>query len=137
MSKLLMATHFINGFLLIRFALSKLFAWPISVAAFVEMAKPIGIDPTFFRLFTGVLITVICLGYFTDFFLIIAGKVNKTFMKYTNLLGMGVMVGALGAEFFLRVEPKWPLVFIAGLIITLSAINLLRMNQIQSSKFYA
>jgi hypothetical protein len=49
-NKFLKVTNLLSGLLLIRFSLSKLFAWPISVKAFVKMAKPIGIDPTFFNL---------------------------------------------------------------------------------------
>ena len=44
----------LSGLILSRFAISKLTGWEISVKAFIEMAKPLGIDPTFFRIFTGI-----------------------------------------------------------------------------------
>lgn len=134
MSKLLLVTHFINGLLLVRFSISKLFAWPISVKAFIEMAKPLGIDPTFFRLFTGVLITSICLGYFTSFYLVLSKKYNASIKNIPtillfNLLGIGVMIGALISEFTLRVEPKWPLVIIALCIILFSIFNIISFKK--------
>jgi len=120
-------TSFLSGAVLIRFSLSKLFAWPISVKAFIEMAGPLGIDPTFFRLSTGVLITTICLGYFINFFLLITKKSERNVKTIlgANLLGTGVMIGALGAEFFLRVTPKLPLVFIAIFIIITSLVQII------------
>ncbi len=119
-------TSFLSGAVLIRFSLSKLFAWPISVKAFIEMAAPLGIDPTFFRLSTGVLITTICLGYFLNFFLLVTKKSDQyaKVILGSNLLGVGVMIGALGAEFFLRVTPKMPLVFIASFIIITSLVQI-------------
>lgn len=137
MSKFILITNFLSGLLLIRFSLSKLFAWPISVKAFIEMAKPIGIDPTFFRLFTGVIITSICLGYFYSFYLVLRDKVQAStkeliYSAAANLLGISVMVGALIAEFFLRVEPKWPLVIIALFIIITSLISLLKLKSIDN-----
>ena len=137
MSKFIIITNFLSGLLLIRFSLSKLFAWPISVKAFIEMAKPIGIDPTFFRLFTGVIITSICLGYFYSFYLLIRKKVQANtkgviYSATANLIGTGVMVGALIAEFFLRVEPKWPLVIIALFIIVTSVINIITLKKIDN-----
>ncbi len=139
MNKLLLVTNFINGLLLVRFSLSKLFAWPISVKAFVEMAKPLGIDPTFFRLFTGVIITSICLGYFTNFYLMISKKVQASikgvpFIILSNIVGIGVMVGALISEFALREVPKWPLVIIAAVIILFSILNLTQFKKLIAKK---
>ncbi|MFT6068060.1 MAG: hypothetical protein ACJAT2_002156 [Bacteriovoracaceae bacterium] len=93
------------------------------------MSRPIGIDPTFFRLFTGVLITIVSLSYFSGFLLLINEKTkpslkNIRFIQFSNILGFGVLTGALLAEFFLRQEPKWPLVFIAGFIVSTSLLNL-------------
>jgi hypothetical protein len=136
MNKFMKITNLLSGILLIRFSLSKLFAWPISVKAFIEMAKPIGIDPTFFRLFTGVVITTICLGYFYSFYLLFRNKVQPntkevTYSMFFNFIGAGVMIGALTAEFLLRVEPKWPLVFIALFIVITSVINFSNLKKIQ------
>jgi hypothetical protein len=136
MKKFLLITQFLNGLLLIRFSLSKLFAWPISVKAFIEMAKPLGIDPTFFRLFTGVIITTVCLSFFIGFYLLITKKVQSSikalnFTKFSEVIGVGVMIGALISEFALRVEPKWPLVIIASFIVITSAINFLQLNKVQ------
>ena len=84
------------------------------------MAKPLGIDPTFFRIATGILITIVVIGYFLTAMFSLLNKVirnNATvpFTKwatYTNILGLLTMVGALLAEYFLRVEPKLLLVYI-------------------------
>lgn len=137
MNKFLLITQLINGLVLIRFSISKLLSWPISVKAFVEMARPLGIDPTFFRFSTGVLISTVCLSFLMSFFLTISNKLYKnskllSFAVFSNLIGVGSMTGALIAEFFLRVEPKWPLVFIAIFIIVTSIVNLrhlIRMKQ--------
>jgi hypothetical protein len=101
------------------------------------MAKPIGIDPTFFRLFTGVVITIICLGYFYSFYLLVRNKVQSNtkeiiYSMFFNFIGTGVMIGALTAEFLLRVEPKWPLVFIALFIVITSVINFSNLKKIQT-----
>lgn len=138
MKKLLIFTHLFSGAILIRFALSKLFAWPISVAAFVEMAQPLGVDPTFFRVFTGIVITTVVLGYFSSLYLIVRdryleGRNALTFVKLANLLGIGVMSGALLSEFFLRLTPKVPLVFIASAIVVLSAFNLFKLKAVGTS----
>jgi hypothetical protein len=137
MNNFMKITNLLSGLLLIRFSLSKLFAWPISVKAFIEMAKPIGIDPTFFRIFTGVIITSICLGYFYSFYLFVRKKIQANtkeiiYSMFFNFLGAGVMIGALTAEFLLRVEPKWPLVYIALFIVITSIINFLNLKKIQT-----
>ena len=127
-------TTLLSGLLLIRFVISKFLAWPVSVQAFIEMAKPIGIDPTFFRLSTGVIIGIACLGFLISFYLLIRGKV-KTQSKeliYTVFFyayGIGAMTGALLAEFVLRDEPKIPLVLIALFIVITSIINLLYLRK--------
>ncbi|KIG19660.1 hypothetical protein DB30_00169 [Enhygromyxa salina] len=129
MSKFYLFTHFFNAAVLVRFAISKLFAWPISVAAFVEMAKPLGIDPTFFRIFTGITLTVVIIGYATSLFLVAkkgfpSNKESLYVVGASNLLGGTVMIGALFSEFLLRLSPKWPLVYIALAIVVFSALNL-------------
>ncbi|MFT6632706.1 MAG: hypothetical protein ACJAS4_002671 [Bacteriovoracaceae bacterium] len=134
MNNFLKVTQFLNGLLLIRFSISKLFAWPISVKAFVEMAKPLGIDPTFFRIFTGIIISTVCISYFTGFYLLMLSKYNEkknhfNFILFSNILGTGVMIGALASEFLLRTEPKWPLVIIAGFIVVTSILNFTYLNK--------
>ena len=121
------------GLVLSRFAISKLTGWEISVKAFIEMAQPLGIDPTFFRVSTGILISVVFIGYLiTAFFTLFRNKIKLPFKLdyyniafFTNTLGLLTMVGALFAEFLLRVEPKWLLVYIAIGVIILSASNIL------------
>ncbi|WP_122893177.1 spermidine synthase family protein [Arcobacter peruensis] len=127
-------TTLLSGLLLIRFVLSKFFAWPVSVQAFIEMAKPIGIDPTFFRLFTGVIIMIACLGFLISFYLLIRNKVRTQskeliYTVFFYLYGIGAMIGALLAEFILRDEPKLPLVIIALFIVITSIINLLYLRK--------
>ena len=127
-------TTLLSGLLLIRFVLSKFFAWPVSVQAFIEMAKPIGIDPTFFRLFTGVIIMIACLGFLISFYLLIRNKVKTQskeliYTAFFYIYGIGAMTGALLAEFVLRDEPKLPLVIIALFIVITSIINLLYLRK--------
>src|SRR5690606_6747811 len=134
MSKFFLFTHFFNAAVLVRFVISKLFAWPISVAAFIEMAQPIGIDPTFFRIFTGLTLSVVVVGYSTSLVLLAKNGLPKTkeslyLVQASNLLGIAVMTGALLSEFLLRVEPKWPLVVIAAAIVIFSTLNLYKLRE--------
>lgn len=133
MRKLLFITNILMAIILSRFAISKLAGWEISIQAFIEMAKPLGIDPTFFRIATGILITIVVIGYFTT---AIFSSLNKEYRNnatvpfikwatYTNVLGLLTMVGALIAEFSLRVQPKWLLVYIAVGIVLVSIVNIL------------
>lgn len=130
----LFLTNLAMGLVLSRFAISKLAGWEISVKAFIEMAKPLGIDPTFFRVFTGFVILFIVLGYFaTALYTLLSNKVRLkvsyfVFAKLANLAGLLTMVGALFAEFYLRVEPKWLLVYIAVGIVSFSVVNLLLLQ---------
>ncbi len=121
------------GLVLSRFAISKLTGWEISVQAFIEMAKPLGLNPTFFRVSTGVLILVVFLSYLTTAFLTLGtfqpAISYRKIALFTNALGLLTMAGALLSEFFLRVQPKMPLVYIAVGIILFSAINLWIINK--------
>ncbi|WP_460545537.1 hypothetical protein, partial [Echinicola sediminis] len=128
--------------ILSRFAISKLIGWEISVQAFIEMAKSLGIDPTFFRISTGILIAIVVIGYFAT---AIFSSLKKGFRDiseisfakwatYANILGLLTMVGALIAEFSLRVQPKWPLVYIAIGIILLSTLNVLILKRQQKNQ---
>ena len=128
MDKRLLLTHLFNGVILIRFAISKLMAWPISVAAFIEMAKPLGIDPTFFRISTGILVSVVIALYFSCVVLLIKKSLlqhpkARAWGIFSNLVGIGFSLGALFSEFFLREAPKVPLVIIASVIILFSIFN--------------
>ncbi|AFM03128.1 hypothetical protein Fleli_0665 [Bernardetia litoralis DSM 6794] len=130
------------GLVLIRFSISKLAGWKISVDAFIEMAKPLGIDPTFFRISTGFLISTICISYLINaiitFFPQIVALSSKDkiykFSLFANTLGLLTMLGALLSEFLLRVEPKWLLVYIATAIVLFSIVNLgiIMKNKINS-----
>jgi len=135
MNKLLFITNLLMGSVLSRFAISKLSGWEISVKAFIEMAHPLGIDPTLFRISTGVMISIAVLGYIvTAIFSLVKNKpsiLNLPFTKWatlTNLFGLLAMLGALTAEFSLRVNPKWMLVYIAIGIVILSATNIYILN---------
>lgn len=134
MSIFVKITTLLSGLLLVRFVLSKFFAWPVSVQAFIEMAKPIGIDPTFFRLFTGVIIFIACLGLLINFYLLIRNKVKTQskeliYTVFFYLYAMGAMTGALLAEYLLRDEPKMLLVIIALFILVTSIINLFYLKK--------
>lgn len=137
MNKVVFITSSLMGIVLSRFAISKLTGWEVSVKAFIEMAKPLGIDPTFFRISTGILISAVVIGYLiTAIYFLLRSKVvinsKISFTKwatYANLFGLLTMSGALIAEFSLRVEPKWLLVCIAFGIISLSAINIMILNK--------
>lgn len=120
------------GLILSRFAISKLSGWDISVKAFIEMAKPLGIDPTIFRVSTGIAIAIVVLGYLLSaFYTLLKPKLESIskvpytkFVQIANLAGILTMTGALFAEFLLREQPKWLLVYIAIGIILFSIVNL-------------
>ncbi|MDF1811611.1 MAG: hypothetical protein P1V20_05340 [Verrucomicrobiales bacterium] len=116
------------GLILVRFTVSKFAAWPISVAAFEDMAKPLGLDPTFFRIFTGFIIGFAAISFFTNGLIFLFSKIDSRkivrLFAATNLYAIGAMSGALLSEFFLRSEPKWMLVYIAAGILCVTAINL-------------
>jgi hypothetical protein len=132
-------TSLLMGLVLVRFTISKLAGWEISVNAFIEMAKPLGINPTFFRVFTGILILLVVVLYFTTVVFALFETKLQSYKKlnfisvstYSNTLGLLTMVGALLAEFYLRVQPKWLLVYIAAAIVIFSAINLLIIKKQQ------
>lgn len=48
--------------------------------------------------------------------------------SFANLFGLLTMTGALIAEFSLRVQPKWLLVYIAITIIVFSILNIIIVN---------
>lgn len=129
MKPLLIALNSISGLILIRFTISKFAAWPVSVAAFVDMAKPIGIDPTLFRIGTGFIIGYASLSFFTNALILLLKKEGneKIRLLYTfnSLYASGAMTGALFSEFFLRSAPKWPLVYIATGIVVIAIVNVL------------
>jgi len=137
MNKILFITNLLMGTVLSRFAISKLTGWDISVKAFIEMAKPLGIDPTFFRISTGIIISAVVLGYFATAIFSLIKKNSlmnskipfKIWASFTNLFGLLTMLGALTAEFSLRVQPKMLLVYIALGIVFFSAINIFILNK--------
>lgn len=96
------------------------------VEQFIEMAKPIGVDPTFFRMSTGVLLLIIAVLYILSALGVIFKSKKPNPLVY--LLGIGIMLGALLSEFLLRTEPKWMLVVIALFITTFSTINFLMLR---------
>jgi hypothetical protein len=56
----------------------------------------------------------------------------------SGLYATGAMTGALFSEFFLRSNPKWPLVYIATAIVVIAVVNLLsrysKISQVLRSK---
>ena len=104
------------------------------------MAKPLGVDPTFFRISTGILISAVVIGYLST--AIFSVFKNKSDFKISfanwaisaNLFGLLTMVGALIAEFSLRVQPKWLLVYIALGVVLFSAINIFILNKTATNK---
>jgi len=135
MKKVLFITNLLMGIVLSRFAISKLVGWEISVKAFTEMAKPLGIDPTFFRISTGIVIAAVVIAYLSTaiFNLLKKDTVFRIpFTKwatYANLFGLLTMTGALISEFSLRVKPKMLLVYIASTIIILSLLNIIMVKR--------
>lgn len=129
MKPLLIILNSISGLVLIRFTISKFAAWPISVAAFVDMAKPLGIDPTFFRISTGFVIGYAAIALFTNALILLFKQERhekfKLLFTFNSLYATGAMTGALFSEFFLRSNPKWALVYIATAIVSIAIANLL------------
>jgi len=123
--------------ILTRFAVSKLAGWEISIKAFIEMAQPLGIDPTLFRVSTGIVLLLVVLAYAaTALYSVqekrLAPRIKLNYSKFaslSNLAGLLTMAGALLAEFYLRLEPKWLLVYIAIGIILFSSINIYLLNK--------
>ncbi len=120
--------NLIAGLILTRFTISKFAAWPVSVAAFEDMAKPLGIDPTFFRIGTGFIIGFAAISFFINCIIILLNKQShaKCIRLFTvNIFySFGAMIGALFAEFLLRSSVKWPLVYIAIGVLVISLANL-------------
>lgn len=127
MKPFLITLNLISGLILSRFTISKFAAWPESVAGFVDMAKPIGIDPTFFRIATGFIIGYAMIAMVTNgLVLFLKNRSEKLELLFTfnGLYAAGAMFGALASEFGLRSTAKWPLVYIAIGILTVAAANL-------------
>ncbi len=129
MKPLLIALNSISGLILIRFTISKFAAWPVSVAGFVDMAKPLGIDPTLFRIGTGFVIGYAAISLFANSLILLLEKEGnekfRSLFTFNSLYTTGAMIGALFSEFFLRSTPKWPLVYIATAIVVIAVLNLL------------
>tara|TARA_R110002072_G_scaffold303069_1_gene492552 strand:- start:23223 stop:23687 length:465 start_codon:yes stop_codon:yes gene_type:complete len=128
MKPLLILLNSISGLVLVRFTVSKFAGWSVSVAAFVDMAKPLGIDPTFFRITTGFVIGYASISLFTNALILLLkmedNEKSRLLFTFNSLYGTGAMAGALFSEFFLRSNPKWPLVYIATAIVVVAAANL-------------
>lgn len=124
---LLIILNFLAGLVLVRFTVSKFAAWPISVAGFVDMAKPLGIDPTTFRLTAGFIIGYTALAFFINILIIFFKKENNRkyilLLTFNILYAIGAMVGALLTEFYLRSSVKWLLVYIAVGVIVIAIMN--------------
>ena len=120
--------NLLAGLILTRFTVSKFAAWPESVAGFEEMAGTIGVDPTLFRLTSGVIIGLAALSFFINFAIILFVKEKQkgTILLFiiNALWALGAMFGALVSEFFLRSQPAMMLVFIAIAVIILTIANL-------------
>lgn len=129
--------NFLAGLVLVRFTVSKFAAWPESVAGFQDMASSIGIDPTFFRLTSGVIIGLAALSFFISCAIILFRKETNTqtvaLLGINSLWALGAMAGALVSEFFLRSQPAWMLVSIAIALIVLAVVNLLSASKEISS----
>lgn len=124
------------GLVLVRFALSKLFAETESVNQFIEMAEPIGIDPTLFRIFSGVTILIVAVFYLINVRYI--GFKNKLPVHFEKsyVLGVFTMSGALFSEFLLRTNPKLPMVFLALLIVVFSILNFMFLRKSNNLKSF-
>ncbi|MDF3130577.1 hypothetical protein P0Y35_15320 [Kiritimatiellaeota bacterium B1221] len=126
---MLILLNVMTALILTRFTVSKFAAWPESVAGFVDMAKPLGIDPTFFRITTGFIIGFAVLFFLSNVLILIRMKNAQggfiRWFTFNNLYALGAMTGALLAEFFLRSSVKWMLVYIALGVILVSILNLL------------
>lgn len=128
MKPFLITINLISGLILSRFTISKFAAWPQSVAGFVDMAKPIGIDPTVFRIATGFIIGYAMIALITNGFLVLLKKRSEKMellFTFNGLYAAGAMLGALVSEFALRSTAKWPLVYIAIGILAVASVNLL------------
>jgi len=135
MKKLLIILNLLSGLVLVRFTVSKFAAWPVSVAGFVDMAKPLGIDPTLFRVSTGFIIGFAALSLFLNTLVLARPRSKRAdrLLAANVIYVVGAMGGALISEFFLRSEVKWPLVYIAVGIIAVSVANVLALGVVGRS----
>lgn len=139
MKKILILLNLIAGFILLRFTVSKFAAWPISVAGFIDMAQPLGVDPTALRITTGFIIGYAMLAFFTNCFIIFFKKENNR--NYVLLLGfnifyaLGAMIGALLTEFYIRSSVKWLLVYLAIGVIVVAISNFIAYKSQLSKAF--
>ncbi|GGG44752.1 hypothetical protein [Bizionia arctica] len=114
--------NLVSILILLFFAIPKILGQAKSVAGFNQFESLLGIDATFFRLFTGFseLAIIILILIYTFIRKKIAGKLAYLFLFVT-------MITALGIEFFIRPEPVMLLVIIA---IVLSLFSIYQLKYI-------
>lgn len=126
---ILITTSILMGLVLLRFSLSKILGEEESVNQFIEMAKPIGVNPTFFRVFIGGIMLIVSVLYLVNAIFVIKKRELPAYLDKVYLLGVLIMLGALMSEFLLRVSPKYSLVILSLIIIGFSSINFLFLSK--------
>jgi len=100
------------------FALPKLRGLPVSVTSFTQFGEVLGISGTGFMYFTGSLELV------TAFLLLISIFLKRRTGDYATVVGylllLGIMIGGLLTEYFVRVTPVPMLVGIAILFVLIA-----------------
>jgi len=113
-------SNFIAAGLMVFFAIPKLVGIEKSVQGFEQFKSLVPLDPTFFRLFTGVVELVIGV-----LLLVYAIKHISNLGKLAYFLLLSTMLGGLTMEFFARPKPEMMLVVIA---IILSALSIYKLK---------
>ena len=108
------------------FGISKIVGDPASVAGFKDFSPKLGLDPTGFRIFTGVSETGVALLLFASL-LVRLGRLLLFVAGY--FMTFATMFSGLLIEFFARSEPAIYLVVIAVIFIAVALVQLRRSLQ--------
>lgn len=118
------AINVVSVLVLLFFAIPKILGLPKSVDGFTQFESVLGIDATFFRIFTGISELVLAI-----LILIFALRNNKIIGKFAYLFLLVMMLTALAIEFFVRVQPEILLVVIA---VILSLFSIYKLKSIKN-----
>ncbi|MGJ8549546.1 MULTISPECIES: DoxX family protein [Winogradskyella] len=113
-------SNFVAAGLMLFFAIPKLVGVEKSVQGFKQFQSLVPLDPTVFRIFTGVVelaIALLLLAY--------AIKNINNLGKLAYFLLLSTMIGGLTMEFFARPKPEMLLVVIA---LVLSALSIYKLK---------
>lgn len=124
----------ISSIIMLRFALPKLQAMPVSVKSFTMFSEVLPIDGSFFMYFTGFVELLIAVLLLTSFF-IRKNELKNTIQTIGYVLLLATMVGAILIEQFVRVSPVSFLMSIALVLTTISISELSILSLKKADKY--